>query len=347
MAGDSKSTFQRKKEHIELSMTDKVTFKDKTNGFGHYDFVHYAITEVEKGKIDFTTTFLDKKINYPFLISCMTGGTFEAGNINTRLAIAANELNIPMGVGSQRQALENKHSHDSYKTVRREAPSIPLLGNIGASQIVKMNNFDVVQDIVDLIEADAMVVHLNATQELLQINGEPDFSGLLRKLEKLVKKINVPIIAKEVGAGISKEVAGKLLGVGIKGIDVAGAGGTSWAAVEILRSNKTIDNPFWDWGLPTSFCIKDVFKLKKSHKFILIGSGGINTPFDAAKAFALGADITSSARIILQELDKNGESGIKNLVVSWFEVIRKIMFLTGSYKINDLRNKIIDKEKLY
>ena len=347
MAEESDSTFQRKKEHIELSLTDKVNFKDKTNGFDRYDFEHYAITEVEKDKINFTTTFLNKKINYPFLISCMTGGTSEAENINTRLAKVANELNIPMGVGSQRQALESKHYHESYKTVRKEAPSVPILGNIGASQIVKMNNFDKVQNIVDLIEADAMVVHLNATQELLQINGEPDFSGLLGKLEKLVKKINVPIIAKEVGAGISKEVAEKLLKVGIKGIDVAGAGGTSWAAVEILRSKKAIDNTFWDWGLPTSFCLKEVFKLKKGHKFILIGSGGINTPFDAAKAFALGADITSSARVILQELEKSGESGVKNLVVSWFEVIRKIMFLTGSHKINELRKKIIIKEKLY
>jgi isopentenyl-diphosphate Delta-isomerase len=347
MTEDSDLTFQRKKEHIELSLTDKVSFKDKTNGFDHYDFEHYAITEVEKDKINFTTTFLNKKINYPFLISCMTGGTSEAENINARLARVANELNIPMGVGSQRQALENKDYHDSYRTVRKEAPSIPLLGNIGASQIVKMNNFDKLQNIVDLIEADALVIHLNATQELLQLKGEPDFSGLLRKMEKLVRKIDVPVIAKEVGAGISKKAAEKLLGIGIKGIDVAGAGGTSWAAVEILRSKEAIDNPFWDWGLPTSFCIKEVFKLKKDYKFVLIGSGGINTPFDAAMAFALGADIASSARVILQELNKSGESGIKNLVVNWFEVIRKIMFLTGSHKINELRNKIILKEKLY
>ena len=347
MAEDFNSTIQRKKEHIELCLADKVRFKDKTNGFEHYDFKHYAITEVEKDKIDFTTTFLKKKINYPFLISCMTGGTAQAKNINAQLARAANELNIPMGVGSQRQVLDNKDYYYSYKVIRKEAQSIPLLGNIGASQIVKMNNFDQVQNVVDLIEADAMVVHLNATQELLQLKGEPYFLGLLKKMEKLVKLVNVPIIIKEVGAGISKIAGEKLLETGIKGIDIAGAGGTSWAAVEILRSNEGTDNPFWDWGLPTSFCIKEVFKLKKKHKFVLIGSGGISTPFDAAKAFALGADITASAGTILKELDKNGEGGVKNLVISWFEVIRKIMFLTGSYKINDLRNKIILKEKLY
>jgi isopentenyl-diphosphate delta-isomerase len=347
MIEDSKSTLQRKKDHIELCLTDKVNFKDKTNGFDRYDFKHYAITEVEKNKVDFTTSFLKKKINYPFLISCMTGGTAETENINEQLAVAANELNIPMGVGSQRQALENKHHHESYRVLRRKAPTIPILGNIGASQITKMKNFDPVYEILNLIEADALVVHLNSSQELFQYKGEPDFSGLLKKLEKLVKKVNIPIIAKEVGAGISKKSASKLLGIGIKGIDVAGAGGTSWSAVEILRSKGADNNPFWDWGLPTSYCIKEVFKLKKEHKFILIGSGGINNPFDAAKAFALGADIIASAKLILLELDKNGEIGIRDLVISWFEIIRNIMFLTGSNKINELRNKIILKEKLY
>ena len=347
MEEDPGSTFQRKIDHIELCLTDKVSFKEKSNGFDHYDFEHYAITEVEKDKIDFTATFLKKKISYPFLFSCMTGGAANSENINARLAAAANELNIPMGVGSQRHSLVNPENHGSYNIIRKVAPAIPLLGNIGASQIVKMNKFDKVQYLVDLIEADCMVMHLNAAQELMQPNGEPDFSGLLKKLEKLIKRISVPVIAKEVGAGISKTAAKKLLEVGIKGIDVAGAGGTSWTAVEILRSNGNDDNPFWDWGLPTSYCLKEVSKLKKEYKFTLIGSGGINTPLDAAKAFALGADITASARMVLQVLDKLGVEGLKNMIVSWFDIIRNIMFLTGSHKINDLRSKIILKEKLY
>jgi isopentenyl-diphosphate Delta-isomerase len=347
MKEDSDSSSERKKEHIELCLTDKVTFKDKTNGFDNYEFEHYAITEVEKDKIDFTVSFLKKKISYPFLISCMTGGTTNSGNINAQLAVAANELNIPIGVGSQRHSLDRLENHESYKIIRTEASSIPVLGNIGASQIVKMKKFDKVQKLVDLIEADAMVIHLNAAQELMQPNGEPNFSGLLKKFEKMVKSVSVPVIAKEVGAGISKTVAKKLLEVGIKGIDVAGAGGTSWTAVEILRSKEDNNNLFWDWGLPTSYCLKEVSKLKKEHKFILIGSGGIISPFDAAKAFALGADIVASARVILQVLDKSGVEGIKNMVINWFEVIRKIMFLTGSNKINELQSKIILKENLY
>jgi isopentenyl-diphosphate Delta-isomerase len=347
MSEEINSTSKRKKEHLELCFTDKVKFKDKTNGFDHYDFKHYAVTEVEMNKIDFTTTFLGKKINFPFLISCMTGGIEEAENINAKLAVAANELNIPLGIGSQRQALENKEYNKSYKIIRNEAPSIPILGNLGASQISKMKNIEQVQYLIDLIDADAMVIHLNPAQELFQIKGEPDFSGLLKKLEKLVKRVNIPVFAKEVGAGISGHAAKKLLEAGLKGIDIAGAGGTSWTAVEILRSKEAGDNPFWDWGLPTSYCLKEVSKLKKNNKFCLIGSGGINNPFDAAKAFALGADIVASARIILKELDLKGSKGVEELILNWFQIIRKIMFLTGADKLSELKNKIILKEELF
>jgi isopentenyl-diphosphate delta-isomerase len=347
MEENSASVSLRKKEHIELCLTDKVSFKEKTNGFEHYDFEHYAITEVDLKKIDFTTPFFKKRISFPFLISCMTGGTKEAGSINSRLAVAANELNIPIGIGSQRQALENNLHHGTYTIIRQNAPSVPVLGNLGAAQLVMMHNFDPVQLLVDLVEADAMIIHLNPAQEILQSNGDPSFIGLLWKLEKLVKKIKIPVIVKEVGAGISKKVALRLLNVGVKGIDVAGAGGTSWSGIEILRSGNTEDNIFWDWGLPTSFCIKEVSKLKKDYKFMLIGSGGINSPFDAAKAFALGADLTSSARIILQELNNNDVEGVKKLIISWFEVIKKIMFLTGAQKLNELKNNLILKEKLF
>jgi isopentenyl-diphosphate Delta-isomerase len=349
MASDNNiSTSQRKKEHLKLSLTDKVAFKEKSNGFDRYDFVHYAITEVELDKIDFRTKFFKKKINYPFLISCMTGGTSEAENINAQLAIAANELNIALGVGSQRQALESTEYHKTYKILRQNAPSIPVLGNIGASQIVLMKSFKPILELVNLVEADAMTIHVNPLQELMQKHGQPDFKGFLKKLEKLVKELNVPIIVKEVGAGISAKAAKNLLEVGIRGIDVAGAGGTSWSGVEILRNNGDNSNPFWDWGLPTSYCIKEIFPLKKKFNFVLIGSGGIHNAFDIAKALALGADIAASARIVLQELDKNGIDGVKNLIKAWFDTVKNIMFLTGSQTLKDFRkHKIIQKELMY
>lgn len=339
---------KRKKEHIELCLTDEVSFKNKTNGFDNYDFIHCATTEVDLNEIDFRTEFLKKNISFPFLISCMTGGTEEAENINLRLAKVASELNIPIGVGSQRHSLDDEKYNRTYKVIRENAKSVPILGNIGAAQIVQLKDYSIVQRLVDLVEADAMVIHLNPLQELLQKEGEPYFKGLLSSIYNLKQKLNVPIIIKEVGAGISIDSAKNLLDIGVAGIDVAGAGGTSWASVEILRNNEKKNNQFWDWGLPTSYCIKNIKSLKENYHFTLIGSGGINNAFNNAKAFALGADLTASARIILQTLINAGSTGVIKLITDWFEILKKIMFLTGSNNLNELRdNKIIKKEDLY
>jgi isopentenyl-diphosphate Delta-isomerase len=338
----------RKKEHLELCLTDNVSFKEKTNGFENYEFEHYAITELDIKKISLKSVFLQKKIDFPFLISCMTGGTSSAENINAQLSIAAQKLNIPLGVGSQRQALENKEYHNTYKIIRKNAPSIPILGNIGAAQLSKMTSLDSINFLVDLIEADAMVVHVNPLQELVQKKGEPDFTGLSKKIRKMIKRINVPVIVKEVGSGISEIAARKLLDCGVTGIDVAGAGGTSWAGVEILRNKSENHKELWDWGLPTSYCIRTVSKLKKKYKFTLIGSGGINTALDAAKALALGSDLVASARIILQTLNSNGTEGVEKLVIEWFEIVKNIMFLTGSNSLKNFsKNKLIIRGNLF
>ncbi|MCL6100527.1 MAG: alpha-hydroxy-acid oxidizing protein [Bacteroidetes bacterium] len=208
-------TAQRKAEHIKLCLTDDVQYETKTNGLDKYDFEHFAITEIEIDRIDITTKFLGKKISFPFLISCMTGGTKEAERINEKLAIAARELNIPIGVGSQRQALEDKKYHSTYRVIRRNAGRVPVLGNIGAAQVVRSKNIiSEISLLVNLIEADAMVVHVNPLQELLQQEGEPDFKGLLKSLSMITKKISVPVIVKEVGSGISKRAAKLLLEAG-------------------------------------------------------------------------------------------------------------------------------------
>jgi len=339
-------TSTRKKEHIQLCLTDKVGFRSKTNGFEKYDFIHDALTEVDISKLSFQTKLFSKKINYPFLISCMTGGTEEAENINQRLAVIAEELKIPIGVGSQRQALENQDNHYSYKVIRKTAKSVPVLGNIGAAQLVQSKNLTEILSLIDMLEGDAFVVHLNPLQELLQPEGEPNFVGLLKKIEKLILKSKVPVIVKEVGSGISKDTAKRLLDIGVNGIDVAGAGGTSWAGVEIIRSKS--DKDFWDWGLPTSYCLKEIYPLKKKYKFTLVGSGGINSANDLALAFAFGADLVASARIILQKLMKNGDDAVTKLIINWFEYLKKIMFLTGSENLTELKNgKIIKKEELF
>lgn len=347
MPAKSDSTSDRKKDHINLCLTDKVSFKKKTSGFENYDFIHNAITGTDISKISFRSELFGKKIALPFLISCMTGGTAEAGNINLKLAEAAEELKIAVGVGSQRQALENKSYHSTYKIIRKNAPSVPVLGNIGAAQVLTVDT-DRILFLRDLVDADAMVIHFNPLQELIQKNGEPLFAGVLNKLEMLVKKINVPVIAKEVGAGISAEAAAKLLDCGVMGIDTAGAGGTSWSGVEILRNKNNEDDFLWDWGIPTSYCIKEIYKLKKNYNFILIGSGGINSGVEMAKAFALGSDIAASARKILIELHNNGRGGVVNLINSWFDQLKKIMYLTGAENLFQLReNKLIKKENIY
>jgi isopentenyl-diphosphate delta-isomerase len=348
MSVNNENISRRKKEHIELCLTDKVSFKDKTNGFDRYDFEHYAITEVKLKKIHFNSRFFGKTINYPFIISCMTGGTTEAENINANLAVSAEELKIPLGVGSQRQALENKEYHKSYQIIRNNAPHIPILGNLGAAEIVKLKDVSSIQYLIDLVEADAFVIHVNPLQELIQKHGEPDFYGFLVSLEKICSKIKTPVIIKEVGSGISKKAAKKLLNCGVKGIDVAGAGGTSWSGVEILRNKDNKGTDFWDWGLPTSYCLKKVSKLKYEFDFMLIGSGGIYNGVDITKAMVLGADITASARIILQKLENDGIDGVVDLIKDWFETVKKIMFLTGCQTVEELKKiKLVKKEELY
>jgi len=341
-------TSKRKKEHLDLSLNADVSFKTKSNGFEHYDFIHDAATEVELDKISFNTKFFKKKINYPFIISCMTGGTEEAENTNAQLALVAEELQIPIGVGSQRQALENEKYKVTYSVIRKNAKSVPVLGNLGAAELVNLKSTDQIKMLIDLVEADVFVIHLNPLQELLQKEGTPNFKGLLKSLRKLTGEIEVPVIIKEIGSGISSEVAKRLLEAGVKGIDVAGAGGTSWAGIEMLRNKNDNNDYFWDWGLPTSFCLRENFKLKNKYKFYLIGSGGIHNAIDAAKALALGADYVASARTILKELDKSGTDGVKTIITDWFETIKNIMFLTGSDSLKQFRkNKILKRELLY
>jgi len=349
MKKDSGKIAVRKKEHLELCSTDDVAFKEKGNGFEKYDFLHFASTEVELNKIVLSKEFLGKEVAYPFLISCMTGGSDEADNINLQLAEAASALNIPLGIGSQRFALdEESSSYNRLKKIRASAPNLPILGNIGAAQVANGITKQQFRLLAELVEADAMVIHLNPLQELLQKEGQPNFYGLLKNTELLVKKTEIPIIIKEVGSGISKEVAKSFLDIGVKGIDVAGAGGTSWSGVEILRNKKSNDYNFWDWGLPTSFCIKKVASLKKHHEFILIGSGGINNSFDAAKALALGADFIGSARIVFHELNKRGVNGVVKMINYWFDDIKKIMFLTGSASLEEFdKTKLIKTEELF
>lgn len=339
---------KRKADHLRLCASDRVKYTAKTNGFENYEFIHDAATETDISAIDLRTFFFGHEINVPFMISCMTGGTDEANNINLKLAAAARELKIPLGLGSQRYLLESNDLVHHFEMIRQEAGDIPLVGNIGAAQVSMTENPDEFSILVEASKIDVLAVHLNPAQELFQKGGDLNFTGLMKNLEYLANHIEIPVIVKEVGSGISGTTAARLLETGVKGIDVAGAGGTTWTGVEILRNGGNSSHNFWNWGLPTSYCIRTVHELKMKYDFLLIGSGGIDNSFDNARALALGADITASARKVLQALLEGGTDAVINLINGYFEDLKKIMFLTGSSTLSELRNdKLIIKSELF
>lgn len=329
----------RKKEHVDIVVRRDVRFQNKLTGFERWEFVHNALPEINFADISTETSFLSKRLEMPFLISAMTGGYPDAKRINRILAEACEECRVAMGVGSQRQALQNAAFHSSFSVVRKAAPTIPIIGNIGAAEVAKMKGADRLQKLIDLIEADAVAIHLNALQEFLQPEGNPEFGGVLKGIEHICKAIHIPVIVKEIGSGISRTVAQKLVDAGVAIIDVAGAGGTSWAGVEILRRRKSSLSEFWDWGIPTADALCDVVSLRATHPTLcIIASGGIAHGLDAAKAYALGADMIGSARPVLKQLFANGNKGVVNFIKEWQRSFRGAMFLTGSSVLDDLRH---------
>lgn len=329
----------RKKQHVDITLSRNVLFRKKTTGLERFDFVHNALPEIDLADVDTSADFLGHRVSLPLMVSCMTGGYREALTINRDLAEVCAELGIAMGVGSQRQALVDTHYHRTFSIVREVAPSIALVGNIGAAEVRAMKDVDDARRLIELIRADALAVHLNPLQEMLQGEGTPTFRGVLSGIALLVAGLPVPVIVKEIGAGISQSVARRLLGVGVRHIDVAGAGGTSWAGVETLRTRgKRSNEAFWDWGIPTADAIRDVAALRAEVTGLtVIASGGIRSGLEAAKSIALGADLVASARPMLLALNAGGTAGVLKLVRSWAEELKSAMFLTGSRSIAELQ----------
>ncbi len=341
MTPKNQQTSKRKADHINITLNEEIGFRQKKTGFEKYEFEHNALPELNANRIDTSTKFLGKQLSFPFMVSSMTGGFSGAEKINGLLATACNEFSVAMGVGSQRQALENSKYIKSFKIVRQNAPDIPLVGNIGAAEIASIKDISPIQRLVDSIQANAFAIHLNPLQEFLQPEGKTDFIGVLKGIENLVKYISVPIIVKEIGAGISPSVAQKLMNAGVNIIDTAGAGGTSWAGVEIIRrTDDSMAETFWDWGIPTADSIIGIRKLSK--KIIIIGSGGIRSGLDIAKALTLGADLAASAIPILKALKQNGERGIIDILTLWKKGLQGVMFLVGAKNIKTLK-----KTKIY
>ena len=292
-------TQKRKKEHLEICLdTESVTSASGT-GLSRYRFVHNALPELDIDEIDLSTTFLGKRLQAPILISSMTGGFDLARKVNRNLAAAAQSLGLAMGVGSQRVAVEEPSAAGSFE-VRDVAPDILLFGNLGAVQLNYGYTVEHCRRAVSMIGADALILHLNVLQEAVQPEGNRNFKGLGEKIAAVCRDLEVPVIAKEVGNGISVDAAIRLQRAGVKALDVAGYGGTSWSAVEAQRAvkqGKRPDTAFADWGIPTEEALVSVRQALPDIQ--LIASGGVRSGVDIAKAIALGADLGAFGQPLL------------------------------------------------
>ncbi|MGG6268449.1 type 2 isopentenyl-diphosphate Delta-isomerase [Leptolyngbya sp. AN03gr2] len=330
-------TQNRKADHLRVCLEDDVQCRETTTGLEKYHFTHCCLPELDRAEIDIRTTFLNKPLSAPILISSMTGGTELAKKINYRLAAIAQEYQLAMGVGSQRVAIENPGVADSFE-LRAIAPDALLFANLGAVQLNYTYGIDQCLKAVDLLEADALILHLNPLQEAVQTRGDTNFRGLLDKIAVLCEKLPVPVIAKEVGNGISKAMAQKLISAGISAIDVAGAGGTSWAKVESGRAQdpkqRRLGMTFADWGIPTADCIMQIRAV--SETIPLIASGGLRNGLDLAKTIALGADLAGLALPFLQAANES-EEALHLLVDILKAEITTVLFCTGTKDLGELR----------
>jgi isopentenyl-diphosphate delta-isomerase len=332
-----KETQTRKADHLRICLDEDVQFHGVTNGLERYRFTHCCLPELNRSEIDLSTTFLRKLLGAPLLISSMTGGTQEAKTINFRLAEVAQHYKLAMGVGSQRVAVENPQVADTF-AVRSLAPDILLFANLGAVQLNYSYGLDECRRVVDLCQADALILHLNPLQECIQPKGDTNFKGLIDKISILCNKLPVPVIAKEVGNGISAAMAQKLLDAGVSAIDVAGAGGTSWAKVESERAlnvqQRRLGLTFADWGLPTAECITSIRAF--APEIPLIASGGLRNGMDVAKAIALGADISGLAWPFLQAAAESVDA-VDALVQLLIAEITTVLFCTGNVTLSQLK----------
>ncbi|MDR1982575.1 MAG: type 2 isopentenyl-diphosphate Delta-isomerase [Holosporaceae bacterium] len=327
---------RRKKDHLALACGD-ANRSVVDSGFGHYRFEHNALPELDFSEIDTSINFLGHKLHLPLIISSITGYDM-CERVNRNLAGIANDFGLGMAVGSQRIALDDRTFEDSFK-IRRYAPNILLFANLGAIQLNYGYSVDKCKQAVEMIDADALILHLNPMQEVFQIDGNSNFSGLLKKIEKVCSSIEYPVIIKEVGYGISAHVAKKLQNVGVYGIDVAGAGSVSWSSLESGRSNdivvKNASNAFTDWGNSTVDCIKSIAETTKKIK--IIASGGIKTGVDMAKSIALGADICGNASGFLQKI-MDSRSDCENFVESLILELKTAMLCVGSKNLQELKS---------
>ena len=318
----------RKLEHLLICENYDVEFKNKTTGFEDVELIHNVLPEVDKNEIDLSTSAFGKKLDSPLFITAITGGHPASKEINKKLAIAAEENNIALGVGSQRAACEHSELEDTYTVVRENAPDCLLVGNIGAPQL------NLAEKAVEILDADILAIHLNTLQEAIQPEGDLDARGYTNLISQISESVDIPILAKETGCGISAESAKILVDQGVDFIDIEGAGGTSWAAVETYRAeDRYLGELFWDWGIPTAVSTVEV---TNAVNVPVISSGGIRNGLEAAKAIALGADAVGMALPFLK--NSASQEQLNEFIKRFNDTLRLAMFLVGANNIEELKN---------
>jgi isopentenyl-diphosphate Delta-isomerase len=340
---------RRKREGIEIPLTENVQGKKNSTYLEYVKLFHNALPEIDYDEIDLSTQFLNKSFSAPLIIDSMTGGTDEAFLINKRLGQIAEKYGLGMGLGSQRAGLKSEKLIESYSIARNVAPNAFLIANIGGAQLSDgLSTVDVIK-IIKMIDADALAIHLNPLQELIQPEGEPRFKGILQRISNLVQDIEIPIIVKEVGSGISADVALRLEKSGVRSINVAGSGGTSWAGIEKIRADQhneyiksRLGELFWDWGIPTALSI---LLVSRSVKIPIIASGGLRNGLEIAKCMILGSNLCAMAFPFLKRAAQSEEE-LEKFTQSILSEIRSTMFLLGTKDIGSLKNTryiLIDK----
>lgn len=341
-----KDLTQRKNDHLDIVLNSAPRVKKQATGFEQWRFEHCALPELSLDEIDLRVPLFGRTLQAPLLISSMTGGASRAKTINRHLAQAAQALGLAMGVGSQRVALESDDNWGLTRELRQVAPDIALLANLGAAQIASTKGLDYARRAVEMIEADALIIHLNPLQEALQSGGDRDWRGVLAAIENTVNALPVPVVVKEVGAGLSVAVAQRLADVGVAMLDVAGAGGTSWAAVEGERAAtehaRAVAMAFADWGIPSAQALCDLHQALP--QMPLIASGGIADGIDVAKALRLGATLAGQAAGVLGSATISGEAVAAHFQVV-IEQLRVACFCTGSASLSALRQATLVRDR--
>lgn len=337
---------RRKADHLRMASEADVGSR-RSAGFEDVHLVHSALPEIDLDGVDPSVELLGTRLRLPLVIAAMTGGHAEGGRINAILARVAERFGIAMGVGSQRAALVDPAVRETYALTREHAPTAFLIGNIGVAQLVAQGGaapigHGEVDELVAAIRADALAVHLNPLQELVQTEGERDATGQLAAINRLVTTLDLPVIAKETGGGVSEAVARQLASAGVGAIDVGGVGGTSFAAIEAMRSEERGDQRgahigmlLRDWGIPTVASIA----LAVRAGVPVIATGGIRSGIDAAKAVAMGATAVGVARPLLQAAYSGGEAAVATWIERFTDELRGAMFLTGSPDLETLRRR--------